>query len=149
MLRVTPYWCYSGVVRAVVDTNVLFEGLTQLGPSAQVIDAWVQRRFQPCASTALALEYQDVIARLLRPSRGEAALKALQALLKRASYTPIWFSFRPASRDPGDDLVVDCVLNSRAILVTLNLRDFRQPSEEFGFSALSPVDFLRILEEET
>jgi putative PIN family toxin of toxin-antitoxin system len=136
-------------MRVVVDTNVLFEGLTHLGPPAQVIDAWVQGRFQPCVSTALALEYQDVIARLLRPQRGEAALKALQALLSRASYTPIWYSFRPASRDPGDDLIIDCVLNSQAILVTLNLRDFRQPAEEFGFSALSPIDFLRFLEEET
>lgn len=133
----------------MIDTNVLFEGLTHLGPPAQVIDAWVQGRFQPCVSTALALEYRDVIGRLLRPKRGEAALKALQALLSRASFTPIWYSFRPASRDPGDDLVIDCVLNSRAVLVTLNLRDFIQPTEDLGFSVLSPVDFLRFLQKET
>jgi hypothetical protein len=51
-------WCYSGVMlRAVVDTNVLFEGLTHLGPAAEVIDAWVAGEFQPCVSTAaLALD---------------------------------------------------------------------------------------------
>jgi predicted nucleic acid-binding protein len=59
------------VIRAVVDTNVLFEGLTRLGTGAEVIDAWVDRRFQPCVSTALALEYQDV----LRGSYGLTAEK--------------------------------------------------------------------------
>ena len=133
-------------MRAVIDTNVLFEGLTHLGPAAEIIDAWISGRFQPCVSTALALEYQDVLARKLSPPRGEAALKALQALLSRAVYAPIWYSFRPASRDPGDDLVIDCVLNSQALLVTFNLRDFRKPAEEFGFTALSPTTFLNYLE---
>lgn len=77
------------MIRAVIDTNVLFEGLTHLGPSAEVVDAWVTKKFQPCVSTALALEYQDVLARKLVPSRGDAALRALQALLARCEYVPI------------------------------------------------------------
>jgi hypothetical protein len=80
------------VLRAVVDTNVVFEGLTRLGPAATVIDAWADRRFRPCISTALALEYQDILARKLRPSRGESALMALQALLVRGEYVPIYYS---------------------------------------------------------
>lgn len=132
------------MLRAVIDTNVLFEGLTCLGPSAQIIDAWVERRFQPCVSTALALEYQDVLARRLSPQRGEAVLMALQALLDRCEHVPIHLSYRPASRDPGDDFLVDCVLNSRAILVTRNLRDFRSPAKRFGFPLLDPVEFLKL-----
>jgi putative PIN family toxin of toxin-antitoxin system len=136
------------VLRAVVDTNVLFEGLTHLGPSASVVDAWSRGRFQPCVSTALALEYQDVLARKLAPTRGEAVLKALQALLSRCEYVPVHFSYRPASRDPGDDFVVDCVMNSRALLVTSNVRDFLSASRELGFPILRPADFLRLLDQE-
>lgn len=135
------------MLRAVVDTNVLFEGLTHLGPAAEVIDAWVSGDFQSCVSTALALEYEEVLGRKLRPSRGEAVLKALQALLGRAHYVPIWYSYRPASQDPGDDHIVDCVVNSQSILVTLNIRDFREPARTFGFPLQQPSDFLRILEE--
>jgi putative PIN family toxin of toxin-antitoxin system len=130
------------VIRAVVDTNVLFEGLTRLGTDAEVIDAWVGRRFQPCVSTTLALEYQDVLSRKLRPARGETALMALQALLGRCEYVPIYYSYRPASRDPGDDFIVDCVLNSQAILVTNNIRDFADPSRRLGFKVLQPSDFM-------
>jgi predicted nucleic acid-binding protein len=135
------------MIRAVVDTNVLFEGLTHFGPSADVMDAWVAGDFQPCVSTALALEYQDVLGRKLRPVRGEAALMALQALLARSLYVPIRFSYRPASTDPGDDLVIDCVLNSRSVLVTSNVRDFREPARQFGFVVMRPPEFLHLIEE--
>lgn len=136
------------MTRAVVDTNVLFEGLTRLGPAAEVIDAWVSRRFRPCISTALALEYQDVLARKLRPARAESSLMALQALLLRGEYVPIYYSYRPASRDPGDDFIVDCVLNSRALLVTSNIRDFSEASRQLGFKVLQPSEFIQFLAEE-
>ena len=135
------------MLRAVVDTNVVFEGLTHLGPAARVIDAWVAGDFQPCVSTALALEYQDVLGRKLSPKRGETVLKALQALFARARYVPIWYTYRPASRDPGDDHVVDCVVNSQSILITSNLRDFMNPARTLGFTVLRPPDFLRALTE--
>ncbi len=50
-------------MRAVVDTNVLVEGLEKMGPCGQVIDLWVARQFVPCVSTALALEYEAVLTR--------------------------------------------------------------------------------------
>jgi predicted nucleic acid-binding protein len=132
-------------IRAVVDTNVIFEGLTHLGPAAEIIDSWVDRGFQPCVSTALALEYQDVLERKLSLARGEAALMAVQALLVRCEYVPIYYSYRPASRDPGDDLVVDCVLNSRAVLVTSNVKDFTEASRRLGFRIFQPSEFVAYL----
>jgi predicted nucleic acid-binding protein len=136
------------VIRAVVDTNVLFEGLTHLGPAAEVVDAWASRRFSPCVSTALALEYQDVLTRKLGPTRGERSLMALQALLVRCEYVPIYYTYRPASRDPGDDFIVDCVLNSRSLLITRNVRDFAEASRRLGFRVLQPSEFMVFLREE-
>lgn len=136
------------MIRAVVDTNVLFEGLTHLGPAAEVVDAWVSRRFLPCVSTALALEYQDVLSRKLKPTRSEKSLMALQALLVRCEYVPIYYTYRPASRDPGDDFVVDCVLNSRSLLVTSNVRDFVEASQKLGFQILQPSEFVVLLGKE-
>lgn len=126
----------------MIDTNVLFEGLTALGPAARIIDAWVNGDFLPCVSTALALEYEDVLVRKLGKARTETAQKALQALLRRCEWVPIYFSYRPASPDRGDDLVVDCVLNSGGVLVTYNLRDFRKPAEELGVTIFEPAEFL-------
>jgi putative PIN family toxin of toxin-antitoxin system len=131
----------------VVDTNVLIAGLRRSGPAGAILDAWVERRFQPCVSTALALEYEEVLVRKLGEARRESGLRALQALLARSEYVPVWFTYRPTSPDPADDLVVDCVVNSRAILVTDNLRHFRGPSRELGFRLLRPVEFIELLKE--
>lgn len=136
------------MLRAVIDTNVIFEGLTHFGPSAKVVDAWVARQFLPCVSTALAFEYQDVLARKLVGDRGERALMAVQALLARSEFVPIFFSYRPASRDPGDDFIVDCVLNSRSVLVTQNVRDFLAASRQLGFPVVRPEKFLTLLDRE-
>lgn len=134
------------MLRAVIDTNVLFDGLTRLGPAAEIIDAWVARRFQPCVSTALALEYQDVLGRKIASPRKEILLKALQALLARSEHVLIHYSHRPSSPDAGDDLVIDCVLNGQAVLVTANVRDFVGPAERLGFEILQPERFLTVLE---
>lgn len=75
-------------------------------------------------------------------------MQALQALLTRCQYTPIRFRYRPASVDPGDDFVVECVLNSQAMLVTSNLRDFRGPSRQLGFRTLLPTAFTELLRKE-
>lgn len=136
------------MLRAVVDTNVVFEGLTRRGPAGEVVDAWVARRFQVCVSTALALEYEDIVQRKFAMEKGELARKALQALLVRCEYVPIRFTYRPASPDPGDDLIVDCVLNSQSLLVTNNVKDFRRPAQELSFQIHRPPEFLELLREE-
>jgi len=70
---------------------------------------------------------------------------ALQALLVRCEYVPIYYSYRPASRDPGDDFIVDCILNSQATLITNNVRDFAEASRHLGFKVLRPAEFMLAL----
>jgi len=69
-------WCYSGIVaglmlpRVVVDTNVVFEGLTkQGGASGLIVDAWLAGLIAVCVSNALAYEYDDVLSRKLSKER--------------------------------------------------------------------------------
>jgi predicted nucleic acid-binding protein len=42
-------------IRAVIDTNVVFEGLTHRGgPAGVIVSAWMAELFQACISQALA-----------------------------------------------------------------------------------------------
>ena len=57
-------------LQAVIDTNVLFEGITTQGSAPGfIIDAWRSGLFIPCVSNALAYEYIDVLGRKLSPGR--------------------------------------------------------------------------------
>jgi len=132
--------------RIVVDTNVVFEGLTnQGGASGLIVDAWLAGLMVVCVSTALAYEYTDVLSRKLSEERWGQLKPVLGQLLNVAQYTNIYFSWRPTSPDAGDDLVIDCAMNAGAIVVTSNIRDFQSAKESLGLRVLTPVQFVKTL----
>jgi putative PIN family toxin of toxin-antitoxin system len=132
--------------RVVVDTNVLFEGLTkQGGASGLIIDAWIAGLTVVCVSNALAYEYEDVLSRKLSEKRWKTLQPVLGYLLNVAQFTNIYFSWRPTSPDAGDDLVIDCAMNAGAIVVTSNIRDFRSARDSLGLRVMTPVEFVSVL----
>ncbi len=129
--------------RIVVDTNVVFEGLTKRGAAAGlIIDAWLAGLLDVYVSTALAYEYADVLSRKLSATRWRELRPVLGKLLGRAQYAAIYYSWRPASPDAGDDLVIDCAMNAGATVITSNLRDFRSAKESLGLQVMSPVQLV-------
>jgi putative PIN family toxin of toxin-antitoxin system len=136
----------SSSLRIVIDTNVVFEGLTKQGrASGLIIDAWLAELMVVCISNALAYEYTDVLSRKLSAERWSQLEPVLGQLLSIAQYTNIYFSWRPTSPDAGDDLVIDCAMNANAIVVTSNIRDFQSAKESLGLRVLTPVQFVSVL----
>jgi putative PIN family toxin of toxin-antitoxin system len=134
------------LLRVVIDTNVVFEGLTkQGGASGLIIDAWFAGLIVVCVSNTLAYEYDDVLSRKLTPARWILLKPLLGKLLSIAEYTSIYFSWRPTSPDPGDDLAIDCAMNAGAIVVTSNIKDFRSARESLGLRVMTPVEFVNVL----
>lgn len=130
-------------LRVVIDTNVVFEGLSKRGSAAGfVIDAWLTGSIQVHVSNALIYEYEDVISRKFSPARWQQLKPAVEILLSCAQLTKIYYSWRPTSPDPGDDLVIDCAMNAMAIMTTANLRDFRSAGESLGLLILSPAELV-------
>lgn len=135
------------LLRVVVDTNVIFEGLTRKGGACGlVVDAWRAGLFTVCISDALAYEYDDVLSRKFSERRWEETKPILAELVGgHAEFVTIWFSWRPASPDPGDDHVIDCAMNARALVVTYNVKDFGEAVRTLGLKVMSPVKFLEYL----
>jgi predicted nucleic acid-binding protein len=125
------------LLRVVIDTNVLFEGL--------IIDAWLDVLIQVHISNALAYEYKDVLSRKLSVTRWQQIKPVLGTLLACSQFTIIYYSWRPSSPDQGDDLVIDCAMNANAIITTSNLRDFKSARESLGLSVMTPVELVTLL----
>jgi predicted nucleic acid-binding protein len=129
--------------RVVIDTNVVFEGLTKQGGAAGlIVDAWLAGLLNVCVSTALAYEYADVLSRKLSEARWQKLRPILGQLLDSSQFVKIYYSWRPTAPDAGDDLVVDCAMNAPAAIVTFNLRDFQSAKRSLGLQILSPVQFV-------
>lgn len=133
----------SNPIRAVIDTNVLFEGLTkQGGACGLIVDAWLDEQFRACTSVALEYEYADVLERKLSTRRWQMLKPVLGLLLDLADPIIIYYSWRPASPDPGDDLLIDCAMNAGAMIVTNNVKDMRQAEQQLGLTVMQPNQFI-------
>ncbi len=129
--------------RVVIDTNVVFEGLTKQGGAAGlVIDTWLAGLLEVCVSNAIAYEYEDVLSRKLSETRWQRLQPVVRELLNRTQFTLVYYSWRPTSPDPGDDLVIDCAMNAGAIVVTSNIRDFQRAKESLGLQVITPSELL-------
>ena len=131
------------ISQAVIDTNVVFEGVTTQGSApGLIVEAWLSQVFVACVSNALAYEYTDVLGRKLSPQRWRRLQPMVGTLLARARFVPVYFSWRPLSPDPGDEHVIDCAMNAGVPVVTANVRDFRLAQQSLGLVVLTPGDFV-------
>jgi predicted nucleic acid-binding protein len=138
----------DAVIHAVVDTNVLFAGLTNGDVASDlVIQAWRAELFRACVSTALVTEYQSALSNKLSAQGWKQTRPALRTLLDVATPVQIHFTWRPSSPDFGDDMVIDCALNANALIVTHNKRDFRQAQRALGLQVLTAKELVDLLAE--
>jgi len=128
--------------RVVIDTNVIFEGLTkQSGACGLIVDAWLVGLLHPYISNALAYEYADVLSRLLSKDRWQEIQPVLEKLFDQTEFVTVYFTWRPSSPDPGDEHVIDCAMNAGATVVTSNVRDFQMVRRTLGLQVITPAEF--------
>jgi putative PIN family toxin of toxin-antitoxin system len=140
------------VLRIVIDTSVVVAALrTRLGAGNAVLRLVAQRRVVALATPPLFLEYEDALKRpehelvhRLTPKAVDEFLAELAALLEPVE---VHFQWRPQSRDPNDEMVLEAAINGQAdALVTYNIKDFAEAGERFRISVLRPGDFLKKVE---
>lgn len=135
--------------RIVLDTSVVVAGLrTRLGAGNAILRLVAQRRLVALATPPLFLEYEDVLKRpehqLVHGLRPEAIDEFLAELAALVEPVGVHFQWRPQSRDPNDEMVLEAAINGQAdALVTYNVADFVGPAERFRISVLRPADLLK------
>ena len=133
---------------AVLDTTVLVAALrSKHGASNAVLQRLARGQFRPAVSTALCLEYDDVLHRpgMVPAYTAQQITEFVDSILSSAQEAYIYFQWRPFLRDPDDDFVFECALAAGAThIVTFNQADFAGVSA-FGIAVVTPGEFLHIL----
>ncbi len=131
-------------MRIVLDTSVLVAALrSRRGASNELLRRVAQSSLRPLVSTALFLEYEDVISRAeqrLATGMSERDIESfLAALASACDPVEVHFRWRPQLSDPSDELVLEAAVNGMAdALVTHNVRDFQVAAERFDLRVLTP-----------
>ena len=138
-------------IQAVLDTNVLVAaGHSNQGASFELLRLFERgdTRWEWNISTALLIEYEAVLKRdQHRQGRDLAEVdRLLDDVAARANRRAIFFLIRPHLTDPDDEFILELALAAGAhYIVTHNRGDFRD-AERFGVRAVSPGEFLRIIQ---
>lgn len=130
--------------RIVLDTSVLVAASrSRNGASAAILGLIADGVARPLVSIPLFLEYEAVLKREAQTAVSGMTLadvdRFLRAVAHVAEGVDIHFRWRPQTRDPGDELVLEAAINGRAdMLVTHNIKDFAVAERRFGIPALTP-----------
>jgi putative PIN family toxin of toxin-antitoxin system len=134
------------VPQIVIDTNVLVAALrSKRGASHRLLRLVDCGKFEINLSVSLVLEYEDGAVRILHETSLTAGDIAdiIDYLCTVANRRNVYYLWRPVSRDPKDDMVLElAVAAGCAAIVTFNKRDFRG-ADAFGIDILTPQEFLR------
>lgn len=135
--------------RVLLDTSVIRAAVaSDQGASRALLLAALDREITAIASTALILQYEDVLLRPDTLAKAKLSVREVTELLDAFcdACTPVAIDvlWRPQSPDSGDDLVIDAAVNGLAgVIATYNLRDLKGPAARFGIAAETPADVLR------
>ena len=140
--------------RAVLDTSVIVAALRgRRGASNRVVEFVALERLRPLVTTALFLEYEEVLRRpehrLATGMTVEDVEGFLAALASAAEAVDVNFRWRPQLKDSRDEFVLEAAVNGNAdALVTHNVRDFQTAARLFNLRVLLPRELLKELEHE-
>jgi putative PIN family toxin of toxin-antitoxin system len=135
-------------MRAVLDTSILVAGLrSRLGASNRLLALVAEGRCIPLVTTALFLEYEDVLLRAehrLATGMSERDVAGfLAAFASAAEPVEVRFTWRPQLSDPADELVLEAAVNGHAdVIVTHNRRDFQPAVRVFGIAVKAPAQVI-------
>jgi putative PIN family toxin of toxin-antitoxin system len=139
-------------MRVVLDTNIFVGACIGAGAANGAVAACLRGQVTPLMGTALFNEYEDVLQRHTLFERSRLNLDERHSLLDifiaRCEWVRIYYAWRPNLRDEGDNHLIElAIAGSADMIVTRNLRDFRQMELHFPhLRSCTPEAFLEELQ---
>lgn len=136
-------------MRIVLDTSVLVAAArSRNGASFKIVSMLPTPEIEIALTVAVYTEWQAVMTRpenLPPGATPDDALAFLRYLASIAHLQDVHFLWRPFSRDPDDDMIVECAVASGCeYILTHNVKDFRRV-EELKVQAITPAELLNLL----
>jgi len=133
-------------MRVCLDTNVWLRLFGRTDSLREIRQALMEGRLELALSTAVLLEYEEVVARLSGAARWKLMEEFLRTLAQRhgnIAWVEPQYRFRIITADPDDNKFVDCAVAADADYVVTDDHDFA-PLVTAGYrpKPITPVEFI-------
>jgi putative PIN family toxin of toxin-antitoxin system len=136
------------MLQMILDTNILVAAFrSKRGAANLLLDKLNDLRWQVNVSTALLLEYEDV---LKRPEMKDFISETevdifLNGLCTISECHDIFYLWRLLAKDPNDAFILELAVRINAdFIITYNAKDF-SAAESFGVKLVTPKEFLEFI----
>jgi putative PIN family toxin of toxin-antitoxin system len=139
-------------MRLILDTATMVAAIrSDSGASRRLLIAGLEQRLTLLVSVPLIIEYEAVMTRSRHLDAAGLSVEDVNAVLDAvaavAQPVRLAFLWRPAVRDPDDDMVLEAAVNGQAdAIVTFNVRDFHEAAKNFGIKIVTPGEAVQFLE---
>lgn len=137
------------MTKVIIDTSVWISTLmSKDGKSKDIIRMALQEKIIPQISSALFLEYEDVMARQdiqtqCKLDRDEQ-IELFEAYLSTCRWVNLYFLWRPNLKDENDNFLIElAVASNTKYLITYNKKDFLNAQLQFDIEVLTPEEFIQ------
>ncbi len=138
-------------MKIVIDTNVILSALFSKNGASNKLLIWLfsQEKSYNVISNTLVTEFEDVLTRdknmqkFSNLSRRDIE-KFIDDICLISFHQKINFLWRPFLKDIKDDMVLEVAFNAGAdVIVTGNIKDFKNVNKNFDIKILTPQEFLK------
>lgn len=138
-------------MKFVIDTNVIFSALYSKNGASHRLLCWLFQQEQQInvVSIPLVIEYEDVLLRPENLQKYSHFIKEdiglfIDDICAISWKQEIYYLWRPFLSDPKDDMVLETAFNGGVdYIITHNIRDFKNVSETFAISPITPNEFFK------
>jgi putative PIN family toxin of toxin-antitoxin system len=136
------------ILQIILDTNILVAAFrSKRGATNLLLDKLDDSRWQVNVSTALLLEYEDV---LKRPEMSDFLSASdvdifLDGLCTISEFNDIYYLWRLLAKDPNDAFILELAVRVNAdFIITYNKKDF-PAAADFDIKLVTPKEFLEFV----
>ncbi len=128
----------------VIDTNVLVSGIFWHGVPGQILDKWVNNKFELITSTMIIEEYADTLLEISKGKRGDLVQNWLLLITQYAHTVEIKKRFH-LSADPDDDKFIECAVAGDAQYIISGDKHLLDLKAVFNIDIVTPRAFINLL----
>ncbi len=138
-------------MNVVIDTSVWISALIKKETAARTLLRLVfQEKVVPQMSEPLFREYEAVMQRekiqALTILTENEQRELLNAFLSKCHWNDIYYTWRPNLKDEDDNFLIELAVASGSnVIITYNLKDFREAELIFDHTVTTPETFIKEL----